>query len=141
MPAWGIVETAPGEWSMYISEHYRWPDCRLRRLTLPRHRLAAMNAGAQGGEFTTHPLVVRGNHLVLNYATSAAGSIQVEVQDASGRALPGYAAADMPALFGDELDATISWRRGADLAALQGQTVRLRIRLKDADLFALRFAE
>jgi hypothetical protein len=85
--------------------------------------------------------VVRGNHLVLNYATSAAGSIQVEVQDVSGRPLPGYAAADMPALFGDELDATVSWRRGADLAPLQGKTVRLRIRLKDADLFALRFAE
>ena len=82
-----------------------------------------MNAGVQGGEFTTHPLVVRGNDLVLNYATSAAGSIQVEVQDVSGRPLPGYAAADMPALFGDELDATVSWRRGADLAALQPRTL------------------
>jgi hypothetical protein len=85
MPAWGIVESAPGEWSMYISEHYRWPDCRIRRLVLPRHRFAAMAAGARGGEFTTHPLVVRGSRLVLNYATSAAGSIQVELLDADGR--------------------------------------------------------
>jgi len=141
MPAWGIVESAPGEWSMYISEHYRWPDCRIRRLTLPRHRFAAMSAGARGGEFTTHPLVVRGNRLVLNYATSAAGAIAVELQDAAGRPLPGYAAADMPALFGDELDATARWKKGSDLSALQGQSVRLRIRLRDADLFALRFAD
>ena len=141
MPAWGIVESAPGEWSMYISEHYRWPDCRIRRLTLPRHRFAAMNSGARGGEFTTHPLVVRGHRLVLNYATSAAGSVQVEVQDAAGRPRPGFAAADMAPLYGDELEAGISWKKNSDLTSLQGQTVRLRVLLKDADLFALRFAD
>ncbi len=141
MPAWGIVESAPGEWSMYISEHYRWPDCRIRRLTLPRHRFAAMHAGAAGGEFTTPPLVVRGRRLVLNYATSAAGSIQVEVQDAAGRPLPGLAAGDMAPLYGDELDAAVRWKQVPDLSSLQGQTVRLRFRLKDADLFALRLAE
>jgi hypothetical protein len=91
MPAWGIVESAPGEWSMYISEHYRWPDCRIRRLTLPRHRFAAMHAGARGGEFTTPPLVISGSRLVVNYATSAAGAIHVELQDAgmSAAAWPG----------------------------------------------------
>jgi hypothetical protein len=49
MPAWGIAETAPGEWSMYISEHYQWPDNRIRRLVLPRHRFASVTAGARGG--------------------------------------------------------------------------------------------
>lgn len=141
MPAWGIVESSPGEWSMYISEHYRWPDCRIRRLTLPRHRFAAMNAGARGGEFTTHPLVVGGNRLVLNYATSAAGSIKIELLDAAGHPLPGYSAADMPPLYGDELDATARWKKGPDLSALKGQNVSLRVQLKDADLFALRFAD
>jgi len=141
MPAWGIVESAPGEWSMYVSEHYRWPDNRIRRLTLPRHRFAAINAGARGGEFTTHPLVIRGHQLVLNYATSAAGSIQVELQDAAGRPLPGFAAADMAPLFGDELDATVRWKQGPDLSTLQGQPVRLRFVLKDADVFALRIAD
>jgi hypothetical protein len=100
-----------------------------------------MHAGARGGEFTTPPLIVRGGRLVLNYATSAAGSVQVEVQDAGGRPLPGFAAADMPPLYGDELDATVRWKKGSDLSALKGQTVQLRVRLKDADLFALRFAD
>jgi len=139
MPAWGIVESAPGEWSMYISEHYRWPDNRLRRLVIPRHRLAAVHAGARGGEFTTRPLVVGGGALQLNYATSAAGSVRVEVQDESGRALAGFAAADMAPLFGDELEATVAWKAGTSLAALRGRTVRLRVELKDADIFALRF--
>ncbi len=141
MPAWGIVESEPGEWSMYISEHYRWPDNRLRRLVLPRHRLAAMYAGARGGEFTTRPLTFDGRRLMLNYATSAAGSVQVEVQDAAGRPIPGFALADMPPLFGDELDAVVKWKSGADLSGLTDRAVRLRFVLKDADVFALRFAE
>ncbi len=73
--------------------------------------------------------------------TSAAGSVEIELQDAAGRPLPGFAAADMPPLFGDELDATAKWKQGSSLAALKGQTVRMRVRLKDADLFALRFAD
>jgi hypothetical protein len=141
MPAWGIVESAPGEWSMYVSEHYRWPDNRIRRLTLPRHRLASMHGGARAGEFTTRPLTFSGRKLVLNYATSAAGSVQVEVQDETGRAFPGFALADMPALFGDELDAVTQWKGGTALPVQNGQPIRLRFVLKDADIFALRFIE
>ena len=141
MPAWGIVETSPGEWSMYISEHYRWPDARIRRLVLPRHRLASMHAGARGGEFTTRPLRVGGTRLLLNYATSAAGAVQIEIQDEAGRPIPGLALADMSPLFGDELDAAVRWKAGPSLAAVAGRTVRLRVVLKDADVFALRFAD
>jgi hypothetical protein len=139
MPAWGIAQVTPGEWSLYITEHYRWPDHRLRRLVLARHRLASVHAGASGGEFTTRPLTFQGDRLVLNYATSAAGSLQVELQDESGRALPGFALADMPPLYGDELDAVAAWKSGGDVSSLAGKTVRLRFVLKDADLFALRF--
>jgi hypothetical protein len=139
MPAWGIVQSTPDEWSMYISEHYRWPDNRLRRLVLPRHRLASMRAGASGGEFTTRPITIQGDSLVLNYATSAAGQVQIELQDEGGRPLPGFALADMAPLFGDELDAVATWKSGANLSSLAGKPVRLRFVLADADVFALRF--
>ncbi len=140
MPAWGIVESAPGEWSMYLSEHYRWPDNRIRRVVMPRHRLASMHASAKGGEFTTPPLVLGGRQLMLNYATSAAGSVQVEVLDASGRPLPGFALADHPPLFGDELNAVVRWKNASALSEANGP-VQLRFVLKDADIFALRFAD
>ena len=141
MPAWGIVESAPGEWSMYLSEHYRWPDNRIRRLVLPRHRLASIHAGARGGEFTTRPLTFKGGHLELNYATSAAGSVQVELQDENGRPLPGFGLADMSPLFGDELEASVRWKSAAALPVLDGKPIRLRFVLKDADIFALRFVD
>ena len=138
MPAWGIVQLDPAEFSMYITEHYEWPDHRLRRITVRRHGFASAHAGAAGGEFTTRPLTFTGKHLILNYATSAAGAIQVEVQDARGKPIEGRSLADMPALFGDELDAVVNWKSGSDLSDLIGNPVRFRFVLKDADLFALR---
>ena len=140
MPAWGIVESAPGEWSMYISEHYRWPDNRLRRLVLPRHRLASMHAGTAGGAFTTPALRVSGDRLIVNAATSAAGSLRAGVRDEQGTVIPGFSADDCVAFFGDELEAQLTWKK-ARLAQLRGRVVSLHFVLRDADLFALRFAE
>jgi hypothetical protein len=141
MVASGIVETGPGEWSLYASEHYRYPDHRLRRLTVRKQGFASIHADAKGGEFITPPLTFTGKKLLLNYATSASGSVQIEIQDASGQALPGFALTDMPELFGDEFESPATWKNGTSLAALSGKTVRLRIVMRDADLYALRFAE
>jgi hypothetical protein len=138
MPAWGIVQVDPSEFSMYVSEHYEWPDNRLRRVTVRRHGFASVHGGANGGEFTTRPVTFTGKNLILNYATSAAGSIQVEIQDAQGKGIAGWTLGDMPLLFGDELDAVVHWKTNADLSGLVGKPVRFRFVLKDADLFALR---
>jgi hypothetical protein len=141
MPAWGIVPTSPDEFSIYVSEHYDWPDNRLRRVTVRRHGFSSAHAGYNGGQFTTRPLIFSGDQLVLNYATSAAGSIAVELQDESGKPLPGYALADMKPLFGDELDAVIAWNSKHDVAGFAGKPVRLHFVLHDADLYSLRTAK
>jgi hypothetical protein len=139
MPACGIVQTAPDEFSMYISEHYAWPDNRIRRITIRKYGFASMNTGVGGGEFTTRPITFSGKNLALNYATSAIGSVQVELQDEQGNPLPGFALSDMEPLFGDEMDAVVKWKSGNDLSAFIGKIVRLRFLLKDADLYSLRF--
>ena len=77
--------------------------------------------------------------LRLNFSTSAVGSVRVEIGDKKGRALPGFALDDMDPLYGDQLDAPISWKGGGDLSALIGTPVRLRFELRDADVFSLRF--
>jgi hypothetical protein len=130
MTANGIIVTGD-EWSLYISEHYRHADHRLRRLTVRKQGFASMHAGSKGGEFTTHPLKVTGKKLVINYATSAVGFVQIEALDASGKVV-----AAMPEFYGDEFEASV-----LDLAKLGGQVIQLRLKLKDADLYALRFAE
>lgn len=131
MTAAGIIETAPDEWSLYVSEHYRSADHRIRRVTVRKQGFSSMHADAKGGEFTTKPLKFTGRQLVLNYATSAAGSVQIEVLDETGKVL-----ATMPELYGDELEA-----KALDVSAFKDQSIRLRVKLKDADLYALRFAD
>jgi hypothetical protein len=138
MPAPGIVETGPSEWSLYISEHYGWDTNRLRRLAIRPWGFASVRAGFAGGEFLTRPIVFGGRQLRLNYSTSAVGSVQVEIQDESGRPTEDFRLDDMQPLFGDELDAAVFWRGKSDLSALTGRTVRLRFVLKDAHLFTIR---
>jgi len=141
-PVWGIVENSPTEWSMYITEHYRHAPIptRMRRLAIRPWGFVALHADYSGGEMLTKPFTFTGSELRLNAATSAAGSIQVEILNAQGHSLPGYTLADMTPWYGDALDAPMGWKVGYDLSRLASQPIRLRVVLKDADLFALRFA-
>ena len=142
MPAWGIVETSPEEFSLYASEHYEWPDNRLRRLTVRRHGFASLGAGVPGGEFVTHPLRFSGSRLTLNCSTSAAGAIRVQLETPTGEPLPGYGLADCGEIFGDDLARPVTWQgSNGDLRALAGRALRLRISLTDADLYALQFSD
>ena len=77
----------------------------------------------------------------INYATSAAGGLRVEVQDADGRAVPGCALDDCPEMFGDEIESVVLWKNGSDVSALAGKPVRMRFVMKDADLYSIRFRE
>jgi hypothetical protein len=138
MPARGIIETGPGEFSLYASEHYEWPDARLRRLTVRKHGFASLHAGAEGGRALTKPLRLSGASLRLNFATSAAGLIKVEVRDAGGRPIPGFGFEDSEGLFGDEFDREYRWKGGPGLPGGSSRVVRLCFALRDADLYALR---
>jgi hypothetical protein len=140
MAAYGMTQTAPDELSLYYQHRYAQPGHYLARYTLRLDGFASLNGPYAGGEMVSRPLTFSGTRLVLNYATSGAGSIRIELQDAEGRPLPGHAMDEALTLFGDEIERTYSWKSGSDLAALVGTPVRLRVVLQDADLFSLRFA-
>ena len=135
----GILDTGPGEISLYGMEHKDLPTMRIRRYALRTDGFVSVNAGYSGGEFTTHPLVFAGSELEINYSTSAVGSVRVEVQDAEGRPQPGLSLDDSAEIFGDEIDGTARWNGNPSLAALSGKQVRLRFALQDADLYAFKF--
>ncbi len=144
---WGIVETksdlagAPNELSIYAQEGSWWGKSsnQLRRYTIRIDGFVSLQAPLAGGEFTTKPLVFSGDRLVINYSTSAAGSIRVEVQAPDGKPLDGFRLTDCPEIFGDSLERTVAWKGGADVSKLAGRPVRLRFVMKDADLYSLRF--
>ena len=151
----GILETSPAELSLYYFEHYRTDGIQLRRATLRPDGFISMTAPYEGGEFTTKPFVLEGSELELNYSSSVAGSIRVEVQDANGNPLPGYRLEECDEIFGDELARVATWRRGhadvltedrkeipykpSDLSrAFGGKTIRLRFVMKAVDLYSFR---
>ena len=145
-PAWGLLATAPDEISLFVQRHYTFPTNYLERMVVRTDGFMSVHAGPEEGELITRPLTFRGENLVLNFATSAAGSIRVEIQDAGGRPLAGFALEESPLIWGDEIEHTVRWERShtqADtskpLARISGQPVRLRFVMKDADLYSLRF--
>jgi hypothetical protein len=135
-PAYGIIQTGPDELSMYVQRHYGQPTHHLQRLTLRTDGFVSVNAPYAGGEMTTKPLNFTGDRLVVNFATSAAGDIRVELLDAQGKAIPGYSVEEADLIVGDEIERTVSWKGKSELP--QGP-LRLHFVMKDADLYSIRF--
>lgn len=146
--AWHLVETkaaiegAPDELSLYATESY-WTgnSSALRRYTLRMDGFVSVNAPMSGGEIVTRPLTFKGGRLSMNFSTSAAGSVRIEIQDAAGNPLPGFALDDCPPVFGDSIERVVTWKNGGDVRSCEGRPVRLRFALKDADLFGFQFQE
>lgn len=143
----GLLETpaedpsAPAELSIYFIEDNWHRATRLRRYTLRQDGFVALHARRAPGELITKQFVFRGKQLELNFATSAAGSLRVELQDEAGRPLPGYTLAECDELFGDTLLRHVTWKEKSDVAPLAGRTIRMRIVMSDVDLYSLRFGE
>jgi hypothetical protein len=140
-PALGVVQTGPTEMSFYVNQNYGQPTAHLRRYSLRLDGFASVNAPWEGGELVTPPVIFKGNVLSLNFATSAAGGIWVELQDARGLPLKGYGMEDSQETIGNEIERVVHWRQGSSVARLAGTAVRLRFRLKDADLYAFQFRD
>ena len=145
MTAWGILETesdmpgTPNELSLYSSEGYYHADCRLRRFTLRQDGFVSVRADLKGGEFLTKPFIFEGKKLALNYSTSAVGSVQVEVQTPTKKAIRGLKLEHSDEVYGDELAGTAKWSGKEDLSHLSGKPIRLRFVLSDADLYSMQF--
>ena len=134
MPACGIIDTSCNEFSMYISENYRTATNGIRRLAIRKYGFASVNAGYEGGSFTTKPFTFAGDSLFINYSTSAAGHVKVLLLDDKGLLL-----LESDIIYGDEIFEKVNF--GASLSQFAGGQVKLVFDLKDADIYAIKFGE
>lgn len=134
-----LIPISSEEMSLFWIENYYGPGCRLRRGSLRTDGFVSIHADYSGGELLTKPLTFEGRELVLNYSTSAVGSVQVELQNAAGEPVAGFTLDECPEIFGDEIEHVVAWKGGSDVSALAGQPIRLRFVMRDADLYSLRF--
>jgi hypothetical protein len=125
--------------SLYVNQNYAQPTAALHRYSLRLDGLASLHAGFAGGVLTTKPLRFEGNALEVNYATSAAGGLRVEIVGADGEAIPGFSRDEARELIGNEVDGGARWTGDIDLGALEGRAVRLRFHLRDGDVYSWRF--
>lgn len=139
LSTWGMLELKPGEISLYYLEHNYVETHNVMRATIRTDGFVSVHAGGEAGTMQTKPITFAGSELVMNYSTSGVGGIRVELQDADGKPLPGYALDDCPVRYGDDIEYVVRWNGGSDLSALAGKPVRIKFELDDADLYSIRF--
>ena len=132
MTALGIIETSPEEFSMYISENYRTETNGVRRLSIRKYGFASVHADYDEGILLTKPFKFIGSSLFINYSTSAAGYIMVEILDENLNVLSAS-----EEIYGDEIFEKVDLDKS--LIGFEGRNIRLRFRLRDADVYAFRF--
>jgi len=140
-PLTGVLPAGPGRMQLFVSRNYMQPTWHIERLLLRTDGFASLSAPWAGGEMLSKPLTFTGNMLEINYRTSAAGGLRVEIQDAVGTPLPGFAEADCTEIVGDEIDHVVAWKTGSEVGSLAGRPVRLRFIFADGDLFSFRFTK
>jgi len=140
--AWGLVELphSDRELSVYATVAcYAGPDSRIRRFTCRTDGFVSVMATGGAGQLLTKPLVFAGDRLQVNFATTGAGTLRAELQDAEGNPLPGFTLADSQPAAGDEIAQVLSWSGGPDVGPLAGSPVRILFELDEADLYSFQF--
>jgi hypothetical protein len=138
-PALNVVQTSDIEMSLYVNENYAQPTAHIKRYSMRTDGFASLRAGYNGGEMITKPFTFSGKELEINYSTSAAGEIKIEIQDEHGNPLPGYALEDSQAIIGNEIKKVVSWNGNPDLEKLRSKPVKLRFFIIDANLYSFKF--
>ena len=138
-PVLNVVQTGEEELSIYVNENYAQPTAHVKRYTLRLDGFASLKAPYGGGEVLTKMFTFEGEELEINYSTSAAGSVRVEIQDNQGNPIPGFTLDDCPPIIGNEVKRTVRWGGGRKVSELENQPIRLRFVMKDADLFSVKF--
>ena len=114
-------------------------DGRLGLAWLRLDGFVAMQTGVEAGSVTTKPFQLEGKILELNVDASDQGMVRVELLDAAGQPLDEFSGDHAQWSDGvDELRFRPRWRNHTDLAPLAGKTVRLKVHLKSARLYAFR---
>lgn len=127
----GIHQTGPAEMSLFLTGG--------RRCAMRIDGFVSVNAPLAGGELITKPLKFTGQALEINYSTSAAGQVLLELRDANGEPISGFTLEDCEPIYGDHINRVVKWKNGTDVTVLNGKAVQLRFQMSDADIFSVKF--
>jgi len=99
----------------------------------------AIHADSNDGELLLLPFRFDGNSLQIEFSTADKGSIRVELRTFLDVPIKGYTLDDCVELRDHDQTSRVCWSGDTGLDSLAGQLIRMRIEIKNADLFSLRF--
>jgi hypothetical protein len=111
-------------------------DFRLGLAKLRRDGFVSMDVGPLDGVLVTNPLQCGGDRLVINAQCESDGYIAVEIQEAYGRAWPGYSRGECDLFTGDDLEHVVTWQGNSD-STPAGACLKLAFYMKNAKLYAI----
>lgn len=137
---YGMIQTEsdfkgePNELSLYVGHGYRARPVTFERYTMRLDGFFSWRSDFNGGEAVTKPLIFNGNSLEVNFSTSALGFLRIELLDELGNAIEGY---DSGRLFGNSVCRPCEFER--PLSDLSGKAIRLKLTMRDCDLYSFKF--
>jgi hypothetical protein len=131
-PLTGIFPLDESRMMMYVSRHYMQNSWHVERLLLRTDGFASLSAPWKGGELTTKQFIFEGSELEINYRTSAAGFVRVEI-------ICGDDVYKSEEIIGDEIKRIVKWQNDASIVSASGKPVYMRFVMKDADVFSYKF--
>ena len=112
---------------------------QLHMFSVREDGLVCLRAGAKRGTLLTKPILCTADTLLLNCATSAAGSVRVGILTQNGQPVCGRSIEDCDVIYGNGTDIPVTFRGKRALGNLAGHVIRLKFELQDAELYAFRF--
>ena len=105
-----------------------------------RDRFVSLDTGpVREGVLVTHPMRSRGGELVINACCREGGTVRAELSDPAGRVIEGFEKENCVAFYGDAVDHAVRWQAGKAIPS--GEFLRLRLYLRQAEVFSFQFSE
>lgn len=99
----------------------------------------SLRTKGKDGLLRTKTIIPQAGDLRLNLRTSRHTAVRVQILDGeTGEAIPGYTLDEAIPISGDHLFARPRWQERQDLVELVGKPIRIEVRMREAELFAMR---
>ena len=138
-PALNVVQTGETEMSFYVNQDYAQTTSHLQRYSLRIDGFSSLHSGYLPGEMITKLLSFSGSSLFINFSTSAAGYVLVEILDNENNVIQNFSSDDCLPLTGNEISRHVEWKKGSSLEKLINTPVKIRFKMKDADIYSIWF--
>lgn len=138
-PARGIVEVpaklegAAPEMAIYTLDYHWIEPTRFVYNTLRLDGFVSLHADATEKVIVTKPFVYTGSKLTVNFSSSAWGYLYFTLTDEEGNAY------ESTETFGDSVERTVRFLDEKAVASLSGKRAVLTVRMRDADLYSIKF--